>query len=214
MEEAEVFDAGFSWSSFTWCNNRRGRARIWKRLDRCLINGECADLSSMISVVHLARHPSDHAPMKLSFASRMDNGPRLFRFLNIWASNPDFLDVIWATWDQVVHGSSLRVLCAKLLRTRTMIQQWNKQHFGNIFNVVREMEAELLRLEDGISNSESEEDHDELHRARAELNRALAVEEQFWRQKARVKWLSSGDRNTRYFHAVVKQRRVQAAKHR
>lgn len=28
MEEAEIFDAGFSGSSFTWCNNRRGRARI------------------------------------------------------------------------------------------------------------------------------------------------------------------------------------------
>ena len=51
MEEAKVFDAGFSRSSFTWCNNRKGRARIWKRLDRLLINGECSDLAFVISVV-------------------------------------------------------------------------------------------------------------------------------------------------------------------
>ena len=62
IEEAEVFDAGFLGSSFTWCNNRRGMARIWKRLDRLLINGECTELASAILVVHLARHPFDHAP--------------------------------------------------------------------------------------------------------------------------------------------------------
>ena len=41
MEEAEVFDVEFSGASFTWSNNRRGRARISKRLDRFLINGDC-----------------------------------------------------------------------------------------------------------------------------------------------------------------------------
>ncbi|XP_071923162.1 uncharacterized protein [Coffea arabica] len=39
MEEAAVFNAGFTGSTFTWCNNRKRRARIWKRLDRLLING-------------------------------------------------------------------------------------------------------------------------------------------------------------------------------
>nr|XP_027101582.1 uncharacterized protein LOC113722473 [Coffea arabica] len=29
-----------SCSSFTWCNNRHGRARIWKRLDRLLVNAD------------------------------------------------------------------------------------------------------------------------------------------------------------------------------
>ena len=69
MEEAGVFDAGFSGSSFIWSNNRRGRARICKRLDRLLINEECLNVVSAISVVHLARHPSDHSPLRISFAS-------------------------------------------------------------------------------------------------------------------------------------------------
>ena len=37
-EEAALTDLGFSDPKFTWCNNRRGRARIWKRLDRALVN--------------------------------------------------------------------------------------------------------------------------------------------------------------------------------
>ena len=105
-------------------------------------------------------------------------------------------------------------MCSKLLATRKAIQQWNKQQFGNVGAAVREAEAGLVRAEGSMVNSESEEDNEELHKAQADLNRALAIEEQFWRQKARIKWLGYGDQNTRYFHAVVKQRRVQGAIHR
>nr|XP_027067822.1 uncharacterized protein LOC113693489 [Coffea arabica] len=126
MQDAEVFDAGCSGSRFSWCNNRRGRARIWKRLDRLLMNGEMVEAVSVILVVHLARHPSDHAPLHVSFASRLDNGARLFRFLNIWTTKPELLDVIRGAW--VVDA------------TRRAIQHWNKQKFGSVGNAVREAE--------------------------------------------------------------------------
>ncbi|XP_027181778.1 uncharacterized protein LOC113780162 [Coffea eugenioides] len=194
MEEAEVFDAGFSGSRFTWCNNRRGRARIWKRIDRLLINRESADLASKISVTHLARHPSEHAPLKVSFVSRLDNGPRPF----LISECMDF---------------QTRVI-RRHQATRRAIQQWNKQKFGNVGTAIKEAENKLGRAEDNAATSQGEEVTKELQRAQAEINRAVAVEEQFWRQKARVKWLTCGDRNTRFFHAVVRQRRVQGAIHR
>ena len=118
MEEAGVFNVGFSSPSYTWCNNRRGRARIWKRLDRVLINGESVGLTAAISIVHLAHHPSNHAPLKISFASRLDNMSHAFRFLNIWTSKTSFLEVIRVVWTQEVEGSPLRILCSKLLATR------------------------------------------------------------------------------------------------
>ncbi|XP_071921792.1 uncharacterized protein [Coffea arabica] len=214
MEEAGVFDVGFSGASFTWCNNRRGRARVSKRLDRFLINGDCLNLSTSISVVHLARHPSDHAPLKISFTSRLDDKPRPFRFLNVWTSKPQLLEVIRSAWDQEVSGSPLRVLCSKLLAARRAIQHWNKHCFGNVFDVVRGAEATVQRAEEAMDHDGSEEAQLELHKAQAELRHTLSVEEQFWSQKARVKWLRSGDRNTRFFHAVVRQRRVQGTIHR
>ena len=80
-----------------------------------------------------------------------------------------------------------------------------------MFTVVTEAEVVLARAEGDMANAESEKG---LEEAQAELNRALSLEEQVWRQKAQVKWLNSGDRNTRYFQAVVTQRRVQGAIHR
>ena len=94
MEEAGVFDARFSGASFAWSNNRRGRARIWKRLDRLIMNKECLDVGLAVSVVHLVRHPSDHSPLKILFRSRLDNKPWSFRFLNMWIARPELIEVI------------------------------------------------------------------------------------------------------------------------
>ena len=46
-----------------------------------------------------------------------------------------------------------------------------------------------------------------LQEARAGLKHTLVVKEGFWRQKARVKWLSDGDKNTKFFHTAVTKRR-------
>ena len=99
MEEAGVFDVGFFGSDFTWCNNRRGRAKFWKRLDRLLINGDHAGLPLSISITHLAKHPSDHAPLKIGFTTRPDDKPRPFHFLNVWTRDRNFLDVVKDSWE-------------------------------------------------------------------------------------------------------------------
>jgi hypothetical protein len=39
------------------------------------------------------------------------------------------------------------------------------------------------------------------------LARLLAQEEDFWRQRAKIYWLTEGDLNTKYFHSVATARR-------
>ena len=116
MGEAGVLDAGFSGSSFTWCNNRHGRARIWKRLDRLLLNNACLNDSTSMVVSHLVREPSDHGPLLLSFSTRLDNKSRTFRFLNVWTSKDSLLDVVKMVWQGDVSGSPFYRVRTKLKR--------------------------------------------------------------------------------------------------
>lgn len=44
-------------------------------------------------------------------------------------------------------------------------------------------------------------------RSQALLSRAQSIEEQFWKQKLVCRWLQEGERNTKYFHNMVKKRR-------
>ncbi|XP_071933165.1 uncharacterized protein [Coffea arabica] len=178
MSLTEVGDAGFSGSKYTWCNNRQGMARVWKMLDRLLLNSAAMKLKNTVVVQHLGRDPSDHAPLLLSTVTRLNGKPVPFRFLNVWVAKSGFLDVVKESWSTVFTGSPFTVLLGKLQRVKQALRQCNLQE------------------------------------ARARLRNALVVEEEFWRQKAHVKWLCDGDRNTRFFQAVVTERRRKSVIHR
>ncbi|XP_015077714.1 uncharacterized protein LOC107021542 [Solanum pennellii] len=47
----------------------------------------------------------------------------------------------------------------------------------------------------------------DLSKAEAELRKYLNIQEEFWRQKAGMRWFKDGDRNTIFYHTYVKGRR-------
>ncbi|XP_071924873.1 uncharacterized protein [Coffea arabica] len=203
MSTAGVFDAGFSGSCFTWCNNRGGHARIWKRLDKLLCSPTTALRGVNFEVRHLGREPSDHAPLLLSALTRLDNKPRPFCFLNVWTLKVELLDVIRVSWASACHGRPLQQLAAKLRLTKHAIQQWSREHFGNIFDAVKQAEEAVMAAEAALDSDLSQQQWLALQEARAVLKNSLVKEEAYWRQKARIKWLQDGDKNSRFFHAVV-----------
>ena len=59
----------------------------------------------------------------------------------------------------------------------------NKCSFGDIFEAVKGAESQMAHAELKAESDDSEGAHIELQRAQAEYRHALAIEEQFWRQK-------------------------------
>lgn len=149
---------GFTGPGYTWCNNRQGRARVWKRLNRVLINQQWMGLKLSCSVAHLGRLGSDHAPLLISFRLEMNQGPRHFSFVNAWTSHHDFLGIVCDAWVGHTEGQSMRRLLQKLSRVKEGLCEWNKTFFGNVFDQVREVEADVtakelvMELDDSLSN--------------------------------------------------------------
>ncbi|KAG5584614.1 hypothetical protein H5410_045048 [Solanum commersonii] len=46
-----------------------------------------------------------------------------------------------------------------------------------------------------------------LHKVQADFKKQLHREKEFWKQKARMEWFKEGERNTKFFHTIIKGRR-------
>lgn len=74
------------------------------------------------------------------------------------------------------------------------------------------MNSEKLveKVKEKVEGLYSNEDatSEEIADAPKKLSISFKAEEMFWRQKNRILWLREGYRNSKYFHALVKQRRA------
>ena len=50
-------------------------------------------------------------------------------------------------------------------------------------------------------------DAEEVNWLKKELNKLCEQEEKMWQQRSRVQWFQSGDKNTKFFHGVLTQRK-------
>lgn len=84
---------------------------------------------------------------------------------------------------------------------------WNKNSFGNIF---RKKRWTLARIS-GIQKSQDKIFSHNMQILEKDLileyNNILQQEEIHWFQKSRAKWITLGERNTRYFHLTTIIRR-------
>lgn len=83
-----VFLLEFDGPAFTWTNGT-----LWQRLDRALVNEVWCDLFGLSKVSHLSRGRSDHTPLLVKCGSVALSGAS-FKFLNVWKSYPQFLEVV------------------------------------------------------------------------------------------------------------------------
>ncbi|XP_027083525.2 uncharacterized protein [Coffea arabica] len=200
-------------SRFTWTGICQGR-RIWKRLDRVLINMEWLHSFHLSSLQHLNRAGSDHSPLLFQIQRRNPACPWAFKFQHMWVNHPSFHEVLRANWQQEINGYGMFAFSSKLKQLKHMLREWNKNAFGNIFSNVAAAEEEVRISEIRLEEEGSKEARLHWSRAQAQLLKTLADEETYWKQKACVWWLKEGDSNTQFFHSSILAKRALLSIHR
>ncbi|XP_058742694.1 uncharacterized protein LOC131615239 [Vicia villosa] len=193
---------------FTWSNGRKGRHLTEKRLDRVICNLDMMDTCNTIVCHTLTRVKSDHYP--IFFTCKWDNisYKSQFKFLRMWTLSNDCEKVIKEVWNTKVYGCPMYVLDKKLRILKCKLKEWNKVSFGDVKIKVRNAENSLNDIQQNISISGYSErlQIDEV-KAQHELEKALCMEEAFWKEKANLNWHIDGDRNTKFFHTYAKIKR-------
>ncbi|XP_073051335.1 uncharacterized protein [Primulina eburnea] len=115
---------------------------------------------------------------------------------------------IWKRLDRVLVSAGMPRLFAKLKRLKNHLKWWNRDVFGNIFDNIIQAEKAVKLAEAACETNPSTLHWTRLSECNAQLAETIAMEEDFWKQKAACKWLEDGERNTKLFHNMVKKKRV------
>lgn len=147
---------------------------------------------------------SDHRPLVTFIATEREEPRKCFRFDSRMMPKDGFTETVCRGW----KGSGQMQLIAtslaqRLNRCRQHISRWKRQNRSNSEDKIRILRA---RLDQAVTSATvSQERKTEI---REELNQAYKDEEIYWKQKSIINWLRSGDRNTSYFHAVTRGKRI------
>ncbi|KAI0529343.1 hypothetical protein KFK09_001890 [Dendrobium nobile] len=209
MAKHDLHDLGVIGPKFTWCNNKQGAARIWERLDRCLLNSCALQLVPSASIQHLARISSDHCPIAFYIDNLTRDSTKFFRFEDTWKSYPATKNIVAKAWGKNDYGDEPDILNRKIKRSLKALFFWNKNTCKNLNQLKEELKSDILSLqqqeeeEGGLSS-----DNLALLRSKVcELNITLLRISTWWNQRAKTTWNEEGDSNTRFFHAHATAKR-------
>lgn len=154
----------------------------------------------------LALFPNDYvetlvAPASDHYPTLLNRNPlprhhlcqRNFRYKNAWQLEPGFKDLVSNSW-QVYASHSL---ISKLSHCANDMSDWKKSHCQNL---KRDIEDFRKQLQSTRMNSTGE-DQVCMYELRKRMQRLLAQDDAYWRQRAKTHWYKNGDRNTKNFHA-------------
>ncbi|XP_058776748.1 uncharacterized protein LOC131651094 [Vicia villosa] len=186
----ELVDVPTIGGKFT-CFSSNGRAM--SRIERFLLSDSLIEDWKVAGQVIGGREISDHAPIWIK-NNKKDWGPKPFKFNNNWLNHNDFGKFVEEEWAKInVKGRGDFCLVEKLKILKGRLSWWNKVVYGWWDLNIDKASEELTFL-----------DNEFVHFASKALE---DVKEGLLRLKLRQMWLSEGDRNSRFFHDSLRNRK-------
>ncbi|XP_035542088.1 uncharacterized protein LOC118344796 [Juglans regia] len=208
IHEGGLIDLSAQGSNFSWCNGQSGLARAWAKLDGVLLDANLLSLFPTASCSYLSRTTSDHCPMLVEFfKDTYSYGHPPFRFQQMWVEHPEFIGFIKQVWDVPVIGTGLVILACKLKKVKVALREWNKRVFGRTNTHIESLEAKVEGLEGCLQREWDIDAERELVLASDELNSWRRREDIRLAQMAKIKWNMEGDRNSKFFHVWLANKR-------
>lgn len=207
LNDLELCELEAKGQRFTWINRREDEAFVMEKLDRAFASVEWINIYPHYA---LYNHPilrSDHGSILLDFAMQQPFRRRPFRFERMWLTHSICKDMIQKAREVQSKGSRAFKLQHNLNNVRKRAIEWNRTIFGKIKKELKEKQQDLQEIQDNIQTMADVRKERQL---REEIEMLMFREEIMWAQKARNEWILKGDRNTKYFQTLVKQRRARS----
>ncbi|XP_055825193.1 uncharacterized protein LOC129893811 [Solanum dulcamara] len=207
IETCGLQDLRFCGQRYTWSNHRGIFFRIWKRLDRGMVNDKWLEMMPQTSITHLPSVGLSHCPLLLEMTDHNQHHTKYFKFLNCWTKQSSFLDTVSNCWNRTMEGNLMWCFHQKMKRLAAILSTWSRLQFRDIYAKVKEYEDKARQAEKELITVNSEENRTKLHALNTEYIKYLKMEESILKQKTQLHWFKEGDMNSKYFHALIRGRR-------
>ena len=198
LDTCKMIDIGFVGPLFTLSNHRSLSKLIQDRIDRVFVNPVWNNLLPKAVVLHLEKTHSGHYLIKLLFYRPQEfRTTRPFRFQPMWLSHPSFPGVVYEAW------SNSPTLQQVVMSFSQKASNWNKFHFGNLFQRKKRVLARLKGIQESLATSSNIYLVNLEKKLRVEFLELVKLEEEFWAMKSRILQLVEGDKNTTFYHTVA-----------
>lgn len=199
-----LVDSVSSGIRFTWTNGR-----VMSKLDRVLINNEWLEAGWFCKTKFVPCLLSDHAYSVTSLFGINKKVPRPFKFFNMWTSHPKFKLFVQDNWSLPCYGHNQFIFAKRLKAMQAPLKKLNVLEFSDISSRASRAKEELEEAQRALDARPLDL---ALRQAVASL-RPKAVflveaERQFLSQKAKYVYLAETDRNSKFFHSLIKRNKT------
>ena len=111
--------------------------------------------------------------------------------------------MIKKAWKEDIRGSKMFRITHKIKRYKVALLKWRNGFIEDSRKRISTLKQQLIEEK----SSDIEGRKERIAVLKNQLLGAYREKEQYWSQKARINWLQERDKNTKYFHAMVKGRR-------
>ncbi|XP_071940395.1 uncharacterized protein [Coffea arabica] len=199
----QLMDIGFVGHPWTWCINWEEAGEVKQRLDRDLCSYSWSQVYEKVNCRHIDSYASDHSILLFDTTMNSSRRNKRFYFDKRWLKREDIGEVVRTAWEKETKGSRMFQVTRKIKNYRVALLQWRNTFQANSREKIEQIKNQLSELKQSSGNT-SKGSVDSLKK---QLKEAYKEEELHWHQKSRIQWLKEGDRNTKYFHAIVQGRR-------
>ncbi|XP_059284932.1 uncharacterized protein LOC132038261 [Lycium ferocissimum] len=126
---------------------------------------------------------------------------------------PNFYQMVEKTYNVRIFGNPMWILQQKLKILSKKLSQWSKDVIGNVYDEVNMWETKMHDLENLDSSINTEQTRETSTKV---MPNTLDVgyARQASKVKAHIKWTEEEDRNSKYFHCLIRDRRRRLQLHR
>ena len=148
MDECGFINLGFLGPSYTWQKHFSASHSIWERLNCALATNDWLLRFAGTHVQHLKSDTSDYSPLWIDMEGlNFQSISKSFRFDEAWLSNHTCSKVVEAIWEAREVANLVARVILKIDKCGWELKKWERDHFGNIRNTLKEKRKEFVEAE-------------------------------------------------------------------